>query len=65
MRKKKETRGGKRKGSGRKKSTDPIVTYSVRITISQAESLKTWGGGDLSAGLRWLIDSSEILIRRG
>ena len=64
MAKKKDKRGGKRPGAGRKKSNDPIVTYSVKITHAQAELLKKWGGGDLSAGLQWLVDAADILIRR-
>lgn len=62
--KKRKGRGGKRLGAGRKKSTDPIVTYSVDITHSHAELLKKWGGGDVSAGLRWLVDTVKIFINK-
>ena len=55
--------GGRRAGAGRKKSTDPIVTYSVQITSRQAELLKRWGDDDISAGLRWLIDAAEVFVQ--
>ena len=60
--KKKGTHGGKRAGSGRKPSG--IVDYRVRITREQAELLKTWGGGDISAGLQWLVGAAEKIVRR-
>ena len=56
--------GGKRPGAGRKKATDPLATYHVDITPAQASLLKGWGGGDISAGLRWLIDAASILVRK-
>jgi hypothetical protein len=62
MRKKILGRGGRRPGSGRKKKADPIVTYSVDITTEQAEFLRIWGDGDISAGLRWLIEASALFI---
>ena len=64
MRKKIVGRGGRRIGSGRKKKLDPIVTYSVDITIEQAELLKRWGGGDVSAGLRWLIEAANVFVHK-
>jgi hypothetical protein len=59
-----ERRGGKRPGAGKKKSTDPIVTYSVKISHSHAELLREWGGGDISAGLRWLVNISSAVVRK-
>ena len=56
------THGGKRKGAGRKKSG--IVKYQVLIRREQAALLKRWGGGDRSAGLRWLIDVAAPLIAK-
>ena len=64
MKKYVERRGGRRVGAGRKKATDPIVTYSVKITNTQAKLLKVWGGGDISAGLRWLIDIADMFVRK-
>ena len=58
----KSTHGGKRIGAGRKPSG--IVDYHVRITKHQAALLKTWGGGDLSAGLRWLVDAAVVIVRK-
>lgn len=55
--------GGKRPGAGRKNTKIPLVAYSVDITHAQAELLKQWGGGNISAGLRWLIDVAELWIR--
>lgn len=63
MKKKISGRGGKRAGSGRKKRSDPIATYSINITIEQAKVLKDWGNGDMSAGMRWLIEASILFVR--
>lgn len=57
---KKGGRGGYRKGAGRKKVGRR--TYAVRLTDRQAALLCLWGGGDMSAGLRWLIDGAAPLI---
>ena len=59
-----EKRGGKRAGSGRKKADNSINTYSVRITPEQVELLKLWGGGDISAGLRWLMSVAAIFVQQ-
>lgn len=56
--------GGARPGAGRKPSGDGVATYSVRMTKSQVELLKEWGGGDVSAGLRWLVTVAELLVHR-
>ena len=32
------------------------------MTDDQAALVRKWGRGDLSAGLRWLIDSAAALI---
>lgn len=55
-------RGGRRPGAGRKKKDSAREKYNVYITPRQAELLKMWGGGDISAGLRWLVDAAEPLI---
>ena len=57
-------RGGKRTGAGRKPNNPPFKSRHIRITDEQARLLRTWGKGDLSAGLRWLINESSKLIRR-
>lgn len=57
-------RGGYRPGCGRKRRGDPIVPYTVRISGEQADMLKRWGGGDLSAGLRWLVEAAALFVRR-
>ena len=58
-----ERRGGRRAGAGRKKKA-PLIDYSVHITAAHASLLKEWGGGDISAGLRWLIDASSIFVQK-
>ena len=60
---KRVTHGGRRVGSGRKRKGDPLVTYSVHITTQQADLLRRWGGDDLSAGLRWLVDAAKAFIK--
>jgi hypothetical protein len=55
-------RPGRSPGAGRKKQA-PIFSYSVDITHAQAELLRLWGNGDISAGLRWLVDAAEIFVR--
>ncbi len=61
-----ERRGGRRAGCGQKPKYGggALVIYSVKITHAQAELLKEWGGGDISMGLRWLVDTAEVLVRR-
>jgi hypothetical protein len=58
-------RGGARAGAGRKRISDPLSTYALRVSARQAALLKLWGGGDASAGLRWLVDAVEHLVVRG
>jgi hypothetical protein len=36
----------------------------VYLTDEQVKLLRMWGRGDVSAGLRWLIDQSKLLIRK-
>lgn len=63
--KKKGGWGGKRPRSGPKpKHGSATAIYSVRLSPEQVALLRTWGGGDLSAGLRWVIDMAEARVRR-
>ena len=48
--------GGQRKSAGRKKPTAPLDVHSVRLKAEQAEKARAIGAGDLSAGIRALID---------
>ena len=57
-------RGGKRKGAGRPRSNPPTIGQNVRITSHHAKLLRMWGKGDVSAGLRWLIDAVAPMIHR-
>ncbi len=49
----------------RRKNDPPTKQRCVRLTDEQCRLLRTWGRGDLSAGLRWLIDTAQHLIVRG
>ena len=55
-------RGGKREGSGRKRNDPPTKGFHVYITEDEARLLREWGRGDLSAGLRWLIERGEFRL---
>ncbi len=55
-------RGGKRAGAGRKRHNPPLKPHCVTMTDEQAKMLRMWGKGDLSAGLRWLIEAAAPLV---
>lgn len=55
--------GGEKK-AGRKRHDPPLRRHCVTMTDEQAQLLRTWGRGDLSAGLRWLIEAAALLVRR-
>ena len=57
-------RGGKRTGAGRKRADPPTRKRYVALTDEQARLLRMWGRGDLSLGLRWLIDAAVPLLRK-
>lgn len=46
----------------RRKHVPPLKKRLVSLTDDQAALLRKWGRGDLSAGLRWLIDAAAPLI---
>jgi hypothetical protein len=56
-----ERRGGKREGAGRPRG-EPSMICTFYLTKSQIDLLKKWGGGNASAGLRWLIDQASKMI---
>ena len=56
--------GGKRAGAGRKPLHPPARPRYFNITDEQARLLRIWGKGDMSAGLRWLIDAAQKFVRR-
>lgn len=58
-----ERRGGRRAGAGRKPHPEPLLVYTVKMTTAHAALLKKWGGGNASAGIRWLIDAANVLIK--
>ena len=51
-------------GSGRKKHVPPLKKRLVSMTDEQAQLLRMWGKGDLSAGLRWLIEATAPMVHK-
>lgn len=51
----------KRRGH-RRKHVPPLRKRLVSLTDNQAALLRKWGRGDLSAGLRWLVDAASALV---
>lgn len=40
--------------------------HCVYLNDAQVELLRRWGGGQISPGLRWLIDAAEgLVVRKG
>jgi hypothetical protein len=51
--------GGKRRGAGRKRTTEePLQPRELRLTMPQIAFLNRYGRGNLSAGARRLIDEA-------
>ncbi len=57
-------RGGKRAGAGRKRNDPPTDEHTFSVTKEQAKMLRMLGKGDMSLGLRWLIDAATPLLHR-
>lgn len=55
---------GKKKRGGSNKHIPPLKKRLVSMTDEQAKLLRMWGKGDLSAGLRWLVDQCRYLVRK-
>ena len=56
-------RGGARRGAGRKaldEPQEPLLTYSLMVRPTDVGYLNQLGHGNLSLGLRRLIDSARI-----
>lgn len=51
-------RGGRRVGAGRKRNDPPTRKISLSLTEEQVRLLRMWGRGDVSAGLRWLVEAA-------
>ena len=50
-------RGGRRPGAGRPPAyTEPLVRTTVRLPRSYADQLAAFGGGNLSEGIRLLVE---------
>lgn len=56
--------GGRRVGAGRKPHIPPLKKRKVSLTDAQALLLRVYGRGDLSAGLRWLVEVTAAVIGR-
>ena len=55
-------RGGARPGAGRKakdRPSEPLLTYSLTLRLSDVGVLNRLGNGNLSLGLRRLIDQTK------
>lgn len=56
------SRGGKRKGAGRKKHFPPLKGVEVMVTDEQVKLLRMWGRGSVSEGLRWLVEMAKTVV---
>ena len=56
--------GGKRKGAGQRKAAQPLTTFHIQLTVEQARLVRKWGRGNLSGGLRWLIDQAAKVVKK-
>lgn len=57
--------GQPRKARGhRKRHIPPLKKRNINLTDEQCKLVRSWGRGDLSAGLRWLITAAAPLIKR-
>lgn len=55
-------KGGRREGAGRKAHVPPLKRRVLTLTEDQAKLLRMWGKGDMSAGLRWLINQAAQVV---
>lgn len=53
-----------RRKRGRPRSDPATRNVKLRLTEVQIKLLRAWGRGDVSAGLRWLVDAMTPFIRR-
>lgn len=54
----------KRNKGGRKRNNPPCKARCIYLTDEQVKLLRMWGRGDVSAGLRWLVDTAKTLVIR-
>lgn len=50
--------------AGRKRNNPPTKARCVYLTDAQVKLLRMWGRGDVSAGLRWLIDVAAKFVSK-
>lgn len=48
----------------RRKHVPPLIKTHVSLTEEQAKLLRMWGRGDLSAGLRWLVNQAKKFVKK-
>lgn len=48
----------------RRRNDPPTKPRCIRLTDEQVKLLRMWGKGDVSAGLRWLINAAAPMIVR-
>ena len=49
---------------GRKKEVTPTKRRCVKLSDEHMRLLRMWGRGNASAGLRWIIEVSKLVVRR-
>lgn len=52
-------RGGKREGAGRPPSSNPLLRVSLRLSAAHLARLRELGGGNVSEGVRRLLDAQR------
>jgi hypothetical protein len=52
------------KQRGRPRHDPPLRAVHVRLTEEQLKLLRAWGHGDVSAGMRWVVDTVSLLLVR-
>lgn len=62
MKSEKSTWGGVREGAGPKRKFDKLIRRTVTLPPEHVALLETLGNGNLSAGIRTLIDQSPDLF---
>lgn len=58
------TKGGSRKGAGRRADDPPTRQRCIRLSEEHVKLLRMWGRGDLTAGIRWLIEVAAPLVHK-
>lgn len=54
--------GDREKRANRRRNYPPTKARCVYLTDEQVKLLRMYGRGDVSAGLRWLIDAAAPMV---